>query len=50
MSLFLRFGDRDNNEVIDFVGLDGRDARAFGNDGGRDLRCMMDNNLALEVR
>lgn len=34
VSLFLRFGERDRNEDMDLVGLVGRDARAFGKEGG----------------
>jgi hypothetical protein len=35
VSLFLRFGDRERNDEIDFVGLVGREARALIGEGGR---------------
>jgi hypothetical protein len=37
LSLFLRLGEL-KRDVIDFVGLEGSEANAFGSDGGRDLR------------
>jgi hypothetical protein len=33
LSLVLRFGERERNDEIDFVGLDGREAKAFGSEG-----------------
>ena len=33
LSLVLRFGERERNEEIDFVGLEGREASAFGSEG-----------------
>jgi hypothetical protein len=38
LSLFFRFGERERSDVSDLVGLEGRDASAFGNEGGSDLR------------
>jgi hypothetical protein len=37
-SLFLRFGERESSEEMDFVGLDGSEARAFGKEGGSVFR------------
>ena len=34
VSLFLRFGDLERSEEIDFVGLEGREARALIGEGG----------------
>jgi hypothetical protein len=34
MLSFLRFGERERNDEMDFVGLEGREARAFGKEGG----------------
>jgi hypothetical protein len=35
VSRFLRFGDRESSDVIDFAGLVGSEARALMGDGGR---------------
>jgi hypothetical protein len=50
VSLFFRFGERESNDEIDLVGLDGRDASALGNEGGNVLRCMMVIRFVFEER
>jgi hypothetical protein len=50
VSLFLRLGERDRNEEIDFVGLVGRDANAFGNDGGSVFLYIVSMSCVFDVR
>lgn len=50
VSLFLLFGERESNDVIDFVGLDGRDANALGNEGGNVFLWITLIRFAFEVR
>lgn len=40
-SRFRRLGERERSEEIDFEGLEGREARALGKEGGRVLRWIM---------
>lgn len=49
VSLFLRFGERDKSDVIDFVGLEGNEARALGTEGLA-LSKMMLRSWEFEVR
>ena len=48
--LDLRFGERERNDEMDFVGLDGREAKAFGNDCGVVLRWIVASRWVFEAR